>query len=75
RDVVPAVNAAKQKGERVTMCWMLQELIDKGERRGEERLTTLLRRLMADGRSEAVQEAIGSEQARREYYREYGLID
>lgn len=79
RDVVPAVNAAKQKGERVTMCWMLQELIDKGERRGEERgeerLATLLHRLMADGRGEAVQEAIGSEQARREFYREYGLID
>lgn len=36
-DIMPVVKAAKQKGERVTMCWVAQELFEKGEQQGEER--------------------------------------
>lgn len=37
KDILPVVKAAKRKGERVTMCWVAQELIEKGERQGEAR--------------------------------------
>ena len=36
-DLLPDVKAAKRKGERMTMCWVAQELIEKGERQGEIR--------------------------------------
>ncbi len=36
-DLLPDVKAAKQKGARMAMCWVAQELIEKGERQGEMR--------------------------------------
>lgn len=61
------------------MCWVAQELIEKGERQGERqgevRLATLLQRLTADGRSEDVQDAINSEESRKKFYQEYGLTE
>lgn len=63
------------------MCWVAQELVEKGEKQGreqgekigEERLATLLRRLSADGRDADMQDAINNEQDRGKFYREYGL--
>lgn len=61
------------------MCWVAQELIEKGERQGERqgevRLATLLQRLTADGRSMDVQDAINSEESRKKFYQEYGLTE
>lgn len=68
-------NLAKQKGESITMCWVAQELIDKGEKQGENLMATLIQRLFADGRNEDVQKAVNDEQDRKKFYREYGLID
>ena len=74
-DMIPAIKLAEQKGERVTMCWVAQELIDKGEKRGENLMATLMQRLFADGRNEDAQKAVNNEQDRKKFYREYGLID
>lgn len=78
-DMIPTIKAAKQKGESVTMCWVAQELIDKGEeqgrRQGENLMATLIQKLFADGRNEDVQKAVNSEQDRKKLYQEYGLIN
>ena len=85
-DLLPDVKAAKQKGERMTMCWVAQELIEKGERQGEIRgeargrkqgetlMATLMQRLFADGRMEDAKRAADSERDRKELYQEYGLM-
>ncbi len=85
-DLLPDVKAAKQKGARMTMCWVAQELIEKGERQGEIRgeargrkqgetlMATLMQRLFADGRMEDAMRAADSEQDRKELYQEYGLM-
>lgn len=73
------IRLAEQKGERVTMCWVAQELIEKGEKQGEKRgenlMATLMQKLFADGRNEDAQKAVNNEQDRKKFYREYGLID
>lgn len=74
-DIMPAVKAAKQRGECVTMCWVAQELIDKGEKQGEELMATLIQKLFADGRTEDIQRAADNEQHRRKLYQEYGLLN
>lgn len=78
-DIMPAVKAAKQRGECVTMCWVAQELIEKGEKQGkkqgEELMATLIQKLFADGRTEDIQRAAGNEQHRRKLYQEYGLLN
>lgn len=74
-DMIPAIRLAEQKGERVTMYWVAQELIEKGEKRGENLMATLIQKLFADGRNEDAQKAVNSEQDRKKFYREYGLID
>ena len=86
-DLLPDVKAAKQKGERMTMCWVAQELIEKGERQGEIRgeargrkqgetlMATLMQRLLADGRMEDAKRAADGEQDRKELYQEYGLMN
>lgn len=78
-DMIPAIRLAEQKGERVTMCWVARELIEKGEKQGEMRgenlMATLIQKLFADGRNEDAQKAVNSEQDRKKFYREYGLID
>ncbi len=72
------------------MCWVAQELIEKGERQGEIRgeargeargrkqgetlMATLMQRLFADGRMEDAMRAADSEQDRKELYQEYGLM-
>ena len=81
-DLLPDVKAAKRKGERMTMCWVAQELIEKGERQGEIRgkkrgetlMATLMQGLLADGRMEDAKRAADSEQDRKELYREYDLM-
>lgn len=65
------------------MCWVAQELIEKGEKQGEKRgriqgeylMATLMQKLFADGRNEDAQKAVNNEQNRKKFYREYGLID
>ncbi len=83
KKILPGVKAAKQKGERVTMCWVAQELIEKGEKLGEARgekhgemlMATLMQKLFADGRIEDAQQAAGNEQERKKLYQEYGLTN
>lgn len=74
-DMIPAIRLAEQKGERVTMCWVAQELIEKGEKQGENLKAALIQKLFADGRNEDAQKAVNSEQDRKKFYQEYGLID
>ncbi|MDE7224264.1 MAG: hypothetical protein K2O34_10855 [Acetatifactor sp.] len=82
-DMIPAIRAAGQKGEKVTMCWVAQELIEKGEKQGEIRgekrgenlMASLIQKLFADGRTEDAQRAADNEQERKRLYQEYGLID
>ena len=46
-----------------------------GEARGESRLGNLVKRLMKDGRTDDVIKASEDEEARKQFYREYGIID
>ena len=47
----------------------------RGEARGESRLANLISRLFADGRADDAKKASEDEEARKQFYREYGIID
>lgn len=52
-----------------------QKGISQGISQGESLLASLMERLFADGRTADASKAAVDEEARREFYREYGLID
>ena len=45
-----------------------------GEAIGEERLSTLLNRLIMDGRSAEIQSAVTNVETRKRLYKEYGIL-
>ena len=64
---VAALDRAEAKGEARGLLM--------GEARGESRLGNLVNRLMKDGRTDDVIKASTDEEARKQFYREYGIID
>lgn len=80
------VNRYKNNPEEVAvMCtelekWGLEEReageiigIEKGEKRGEAKLTMLLKRLKADGRWQDLEKIIEDETVREQFYKKYGI--
>ena len=47
----------------------------RGEARGENRFASLIKSLLEDGRTDDVKIASENEEARKLFYREYGMID
>ena len=57
------------------MCNLSEGIYQKGISQGESLLASLMERLFADGRTADASKVAVDEEARREFYREYGLID
>lgn len=49
--------------------------LEKGIEHGEVKLSKLIRALLQSGRTEDVQKAVSDETARKQFYREFGIID
>lgn len=62
-----------QKGENVMMCEYLNQLEEKGERRGEITLSSLLEKLYDLGRKEDVELAVRNPDARARLYKEFSI--
>ena len=48
---------------------------DIGEARGENRLAKLINTLLSLGRTDDAMKATSNEEARKEFYKEFGMID
>ena len=68
-----------EKGRVRSMCEVLDrainEGISQGISQGESMLGLLITKLFADGRTDDVQLAASDEEARKRFYKEYGIID
>lgn len=72
-----------RKDGRVDMCTAIREMmedsrqegLEAGIKEGETLLAALISRLLADNRAEDLKLAAQDEQARKKFYREYGMID
>lgn len=53
----------------------LEQGLEKGIEHGEVKLSKLIRALLQSGRTEDVQKAVSDETARKQFYREFGIID
>ena len=72
---VAALDRAEAKGEARGVAIGEARGLLMGEARGESRLGNLVKRLMEDGRTDDVIKASEDEEARKQFYREYGIID
>ena len=67
----------KEGGEPGTMCEVLDEIeqrgIKKGEKKGEERLAQLVQKLLAAGRTDDLEQALKNSSARTRLYKEFGI--
>ncbi len=61
----------KKKGVKVSMCWVAQELWEKGE----NKLARLMNYLLSNGLTEEAQKAASDENVRKEMYIQYGIDD
>lgn len=65
-----------EKGKEVkTMCDVIDRLENKGRLEGEQRLGRLICELLNAGRTEDAKKAASDEEARKKFYREFGIID
>lgn len=66
-----------------TMCDVAERLVNKGrtegrlegQLEGEKKLARLMNVLLSAGRTDDAQKAASDEEARKKFYREYGIID
>lgn len=73
----------RRKDGKVDMCTAIREMMEDsrqegmeaGIKEGEILLGNLISRLFADNRTEDVKLAAADEQARKRFYREYGMIE
>lgn len=65
------IEELKKKGVKVSMCWVAQELWEKGE----NKLARLMNYLLSNGLTEEAQKAASDEKARKEMYIKYGIED
>lgn len=66
--------AEKEKGAK-NMDAMLDRLLSKGQAQGEARLGKLINLLLQDNRIEDATKASVDEEARKKFYKEFGIID
>lgn len=53
----------------------LSQGMEQGKRMGEELLSSLMKKLFADGRTADAELVLSDEELRKKFYREYGLVD
>ena len=58
-----------------TMMLFKEEYLNEGRKEGEEKLSLLLQKLLAQGKSEDAQRALVDKEQRKCLYKEYGLND
>ena len=63
------------KDGKVDMCTAIKEMMEDSRQEGEALFANLISRLFADNRTEDAKLAAEDEQARKQFYREYGMID
>lgn len=63
----------KEKGERVSMCYVAQGLIARGKKAGENMLAELGEYLLSNGMMDELQKALSDEDAREKMYEKYGI--
>lgn len=81
-ELVGVKNYRREDG-RVDMCTAIREMMEDsrqeglelGMKEGETLLATLISRLLADNRAEDLKLAAEDEEARKRFYREYGMLD
>lgn len=66
---------AEKKGRVTTMCEVADRLENRGRIEGENKLALLIMKLFAAGRGNDVELAAKDEEARKRFYREFGMID
>lgn len=66
---------AEQKGRVTTMCEVADRLENRGRIEGENRLAELIAKLIDADRNADVELAAKDEDARRNFYKEFGMID
>ena len=57
------------------MCNLSQVVLEHGETRGENKLGNLISKLMTAGRNDDALKAASDEEARKKFYKEFGMID
>lgn len=57
------------------MCSYTANVKESGRAEGESKLATLIQKLIAAGRTEDVEKAAYDEEARKKFYKEFGMID
>ena len=58
-----------------TMCEVAERLVNQGKAEGEKKLAKLIDALLMAGRTEDAKKAASDEEARKKFYREFGIID
>jgi hypothetical protein len=64
-----------RKGRVKNMCDVADRLRNEGREQGEDRLGKLIQLLLEAGRTADVKKAASDEEARKAFYREFGMID
>ena len=63
------INKMKEKGEKVTMCYVAQRLLD----RGADRMARLVTYLLTNNMEDELQKVLSDEDIREEMYEKYGI--
>lgn len=63
------------EAEYMTLMMKEREKYNEGLQQGEALLGALIKKLFADGRSQDVELVASDENARKQFYREYGLVE
>jgi hypothetical protein len=66
---------ANKKGDKTDMCKAAAELLSTTKAEGENKLSRLIKSLMADNRQDDLRRVLDDEKARQEMYKEYGITD
>lgn len=73
-ELVGVKNYRREDG-RVDMCTAIREMMEDSRQEGEALLAALISHLFADNRAEDAKLAAEDEEARKRFYREYGMLD
>ncbi len=57
------------------MCNVSEGVFERGIEQGELKLSKLIEALLQSGRTEDIQKAVSDDEARKQFYREFGIID
>ena len=73
KNIQGILSSWKEKGERVSMCYVAQGLIARGKKAGENMLAELGEYLLSNGMMDELQKALSDEDAREKMYEKYGI--